>query len=596
MKKVPSKILKIIGTSTLGLFLILGNTVPALASTGDLTSEIRTLLQTQYANPLPPEALNEPTYQKMLADLKDPYTLYLSPKAYQDFLNMMEMKFTGIGIYANIVPQGVEVTGVIPGSPAEAAGLTKGDIIMDADGHHLAGLMQEDALNYLRGPAGSQTELIVLEGTDPKIVKVTRAIITQPDVSGQVIDGHIGYIAISTFGRGTVDAFKSEVETLKNSQNAKVDSWIIDMRNNPGGYFDSAVDLAGYFIGPSSTVQVKDHAGNITLYPAVPHSFVLNQPMVFLTNENTASAAEILSAAVQDHQKALLVGTKTYGKGSVQGVFLLPDGGALKMTVGHFFSPLGHTIDKVGVSPDVAVDEDQAEKVGELLLSDTPEILLNNTANPNSGNSTVNSGSIANSDSGSVSSGSSGSGSSGSTKAGNSSNAENAASAGYVKLALNGQVFDVSLQALRSPEYWADWQAVLQSLAASSDIQTLSNHSWQPANQEDLSQRWPLFYPGYANLGTLKDIPLDKKFTVHFSSPINMSTVNAQNVELINANSGQRVPVSFHPLSTTDLQVIPQGPLQAGTEYWLAVHPEIQDLSGHPLGGGGLAVARTLPK
>lgn len=581
MKKVPSKILKIIGTSTLGLCLILGNTVPAIASTGDLTSEIRTLLQTQYANPLPPGALNEPTYQKMLADLKDPYTLYLSPEAYQDFLNMMEMKFTGIGIYANIVPQGVEVTGVIPGSPAEVAGLTKGDIIMDADGHHLAGLMQEDALNYLRGPAGSPTELIVLEGTDPKIVKVTRAIITQPDVSGQVIDGHIGYIAISTFGRGTVDAFKSEVETLKNSQNAKVDSWIIDMRNNPGGYFDSAVDLAGYFIGPSSTVQVKDHAGNITLYPAQPHSFVLNQPMVFLTNENTASAAEILSAAVQDHQKALLVGTKTYGKGSVQGVFLLPDGGALKMTVGHFFSPLGHTIDKVGVSPDVAVDEDQAEKVGELLLSDTPEVLLKNTGNPNSGNSTVNSGNTANFDNGSVSSGS--------------DSADNA-NQGYVKLALNGQVFDVSLQALRSPDYWADWQAVLQSLKAPSDIQTLSNHSWQPANQEDLSQRWSLFYPGYANLGTLKAIPLDKKFTVHFSSPINMSTVNAQNVELINANSGQRVPVSFHPLSTTDLQVIPQESLQAGTEYWLAVHPDIQDPCGHPLGGGGLAVAQTLPE
>jgi carboxyl-terminal processing protease len=296
-----------------------------LASTDDVTTEIRTLLQNQYANPLPPQALSENSIQAMLADLKDPYTLYMDKGKYKDFLDMLEMKFSGIGIYADIVPQGVLVTGTIPGSPAELAGLAKGDVIMDADNHKLAGLLQEEALGYLRRPEGSQADLTVLEGTDLKRVLVDRASISLPDVTGEVRDGHIGYLVINLFGQNTSADFKQEVLRL---QGLKVDSWIVDLRNNPGGYLNTALDMAGYFIGPSGTVQVRDKTGNTTLYSAQRQSFVLNQPMVFLTNENTASAAEILSAAEQDRQKGILVGTKTFGKGSVQGVFSLSGGGS----------------------------------------------------------------------------------------------------------------------------------------------------------------------------------------------------------------------------------------------------------------------------
>lgn len=540
MKKFRfSRWANLIRVGTLGLLLILGNPVSALASTNDITSEIRTLLQEQYANPLPQGTLNESSYQKMLSDLNDPYTLYLDKEKYQDFVNMLEMKFSGIGIYANIVPQGVLVTGVIPGSPAEKAGLTKGDVIMDADQNRLAGLMQEDALNYLRGQEGTTANLTVLKGGDVKRVLVERTLISLPDVTGEVRDGHIGYIVVNMFGKNTSTDLKEEVLKL---QGSNVDSWIIDLRNNPGGYVNTALDMAGYFIGPSSTVQVKDKAGNTTLYTAEKHSFVLNQPVIFLTNENTASAAEILSAAEQDHQKGLLVGTKTFGKGSMQGVFSLSGGGALKMTIGHFFSPFGHTIDKVGVSPDVAVKEEMAPQAAELLLS----------------------ASVSSPD----------------------------AAEGYDKLTVNGQVFDISLSTLRNEEYWASWNALLNTLPSTANLQERKD-SWQQASPEDLKLRWPLLYPDYLSLPSLKDLALNNKFVVHFASPISLSSINSQNVELISSNDGKRVPVSFISLNSKDIQVAPKVLLQAGTEYWLVVHSNISDSTGHQLGKGSVTIAHT---
>jgi carboxyl-terminal processing protease len=213
------------------------------------------------------------------------------------------------------------------------------------------------------------------------------------------------------------------------------------------------------------------------------------------------------------------------------------------MTVGHFFSPLGHTIDKVGVKPDIAVKEEMAHKVAELLLSG----LMSSSA---------------------------------------------ASVEGYDKLTVDGQVFDISLATLRSEEYWSSWNEVLSTLPSTAKLQE-QRDSWQQASPEELALRWPLFYPDYSSLSSLKDLAPDSKFTVHFASPVPLSSVTPQTVELIAADDGKRVPVSFKALNSTDWQVTPQVPLQAGTECWLVVHSDIPDLTGHSLGKGSVTVART---
>ena len=351
------------------LTLILSTSTTVLASNDDVSvlPEIRSLLQNQYVDPVSADVLNAPTVDETLKRLGDPHTMYFSPVGYQGFVGSINMSFYGIGVHINMEAEGVRVVSVISGSPAEEVGLKAGDLIISADGQSLAGLSSDEAVNLLRGIEGSTVQISVRQGTVTKDLKVTRRAITEPTVTGSFLEGHIGYLSLKSFGSNTPQEFETAVIQLSHQ---KVDSWIIDLRDNGGGYLSSAIDLAGYFIGPQVAIQVKDRTGVIHLYQAPEHGFTLNRPILFLTNENSASASEILTAAVKDYHKATIVGTTTYGKGSVQSMFTLSNGGVLKMTVDHFYSPFGNKIDKVGITPDVAIQQADSLKAAELLLSD----------------------------------------------------------------------------------------------------------------------------------------------------------------------------------------------------------------------------------
>jgi len=356
---------------TFALLLMLSAATTVKASE-DVLTEIRSLLQTQYVEPVSSEVLNAPTVEEMLERLGDPHTRYFTPEEYEDFVGSIDMRFTGIGIHIEMLPEGVEVLAVISGSPAEEVGLNPGDVIIRADGQSLAGLSSEEAVSLLRGLEGSTVQLRVKSGTETRDLKVTRRAITEPTVTGKVLGGHIGYLDLNSFGNETPEEFEEAVNFLK-SQN--VDSWIVDLRDNGGGYLSSALDLAGYFIGPDVAVRIKDREGNLFPYKVQDPGWRMNQRIIVLINENSASASEILAAAVKDHDKAILVGTTTYGKGTVQSMFPLENGGVLKMTVDHFYSPQGHEIDKAGVSPNVVLQNADSLKAAELMLSDSAEAL-----------------------------------------------------------------------------------------------------------------------------------------------------------------------------------------------------------------------------
>ena len=484
--------------------LILNASTTVMASGDDVLPEIRALLQNQYVDPVSADVLNAPTVDETLKRLGDPHTKYFSNEQYQNFLGSIDMRFSGIGINIEMVPEGVKVVSVITGSPAEEVGLKSGDVMIRAAGQSLVGLSLEEAVILIRGIEGSAVQISVKRGTETWTVSVTRRAIHVPTVSGDVLSGHIGYLDLNSFGSDTPAEFKTAVNLLKNQN---VDAWIVDLRDNGGGFLSSAIDLAGYFIGPEVAVQIKDRTGTFYSYKAPDPGMTLGQPVIFLTNENSASASEILTAAVKDYQKAIIVGTTTYGKGTVQSMFPLTNGGVLKMTVDRFYSPLGHEINKVGVNPDVEIQQADSLRAAELMLEDST----------------------------------------------------------------------VALAKGRTPDYWAAWEEVLNTVA-----------------ENETSEPYSLYYPGYQKVSELSEIPLDKKFTIHFAGVIDWQSVTDTSIELINSNTGERTLSTFEPLGLSDVRVIPKAALSSNTTYWLIIHPLVHDVSGRALKEGALAVAHTI--
>lgn len=527
------------GAAAIALAVSLLVSTPVIAAETTLP-EVRTLLQQSYVDPVSSEVLNAPTIAETLTKLGDPHTLYFTSQQYQDFLNSIDMTFSGIGVYIELVPEGIKISSVMKGSPAEEVGLKSGDIITEAAGQPLAGLSQDKAVGLLRGPDGSTVQITVKRGETTLNLQVARRAIEVPTVEGKLVQGEVGYIAIHSFGATTPAGFDQTVKELKN-EGAK--GWIIDLRDNPGGYLSSALDLAGYFIGDQTALQTKDRNGTYT-FPGVKHDVLLSEPTMFLTNENSASASEILTSVVKDYRKATILGNRTYGKGSVQSMFPLSDGSVLKMTIAKFFSPFGREINKVGINPDLKILNSDSEKAAELLLKGSIQ------ANSNSDRSDS------------------------------------------IRIFANSKFWEISLDQAKTPEFWQAYGELVSNLS-SYDVQKASGKSCINFSNEEKAKGWPLYYPDYREIKGFQDVPLDKKFTVTFRGSIDWKTVNSDSIELIEKESGKRVPLSYVPLSDQQLQVIPTDPLESGKTYWLVTHRSIMANDGTPLQDGALAVIQT---
>lgn len=318
--------------------------------------EAKTLINDYYIDDVRDKIENAKSIDEMIKALDDPYSSYFSKEEFDSFVNSIDNRFCGIGIYLDMVEEGVKVLSTIENSPAAEVGLESGDIIISADGISFQGKSAEEASKYLKGEEGSKVNIVVKRGEELLNFQVTRKMIIAPTVTSEVLKDSIGYIRIASFGDTTSYEFSDKLNKLEEKN---VKSYIIDLRYNGGGYVNSALDIGGYFLGDKPVVLMEDNNQKKLTYYGTSHPKIIEKPIIFLVNEYSASASEILSAAVKDYGKAFFIGKTTYGKGVAQNMFPLSDGSYIKLTTFKFFSPKGSVIQHVGITPDLQVSEDE---------------------------------------------------------------------------------------------------------------------------------------------------------------------------------------------------------------------------------------------
>lgn len=287
--------------------------------------------------------------------LGDRHTQFFDPQEAQRFQEALSGDFEGIGAYVNKADFGVYIEQIIAGSPAKEAGVQQGDVLIKANEVSLKELSLADAISHIRGPNGSWVNLEIIRPGKPGTItlRVQRRNIIIPSVDARLLDNGIYYIQLASFGEKTADEFKGE---LAKAYEKGAKGLIIDLRDNGGGYLETAVQILSQFLEKGRiVVTVKQTGSADETYTSFGRTWP-PLPLVVLVNGNSASASEIMAGALKEHNIAVLVGNKTFGKGSVQQPFVLSDGSEVKITVAHWFTPDGKGIDGKGITPDVTVN------------------------------------------------------------------------------------------------------------------------------------------------------------------------------------------------------------------------------------------------
>jgi carboxyl-terminal processing protease len=343
-----------------------------VAEPGGLSAEAAEAIEDSYYRPVGGKELSNASLQGMVRELRrrhkeDRYSEYFSPKALESFNQSIEGRFSGIGVSIKPVKQGLEVEKVFPHTPAEAAGIEVGETIVSVAGEPIAKLSVTQATEKIKGPEGTQVA-IGIRGKNGKVrrLTLTRAEVALPNVSSRVekADGHeLGYIRMLSFSEGAHDQIARAVRKVEREG---AEGIVLDLRGNPGGLLQEAVLCAGVFLPEGEVVvSTKSRTQGDQVYKTRGGNLP-SRPLVVLVDRGTASAAEILAAALADDGGAEVVGTRTYGKGLFQEEHELSNGGALKLSVGEFFTPEGVNLaESHGVHPDVKVADDPATKVDE---------------------------------------------------------------------------------------------------------------------------------------------------------------------------------------------------------------------------------------
>lgn len=293
----------------------------------------------------------------MIKSLEDPYTVFFPPEETKKFEEEVKgAPFEGIGILIDIRKDQLQVIAPLEGTPAQRAGLLAGDKIMKINGTSTADLTLDEAVNLIRGPKGTEVTLTILrEGwKKTKEFKIVRDVIEIPSLKWELKDENIVYLTIYQFyEKAALDFRKTAIEILS-SPAQKI---ILDLRNNPGGYLEVAQDIAGWFLKRGETVVIEDFGdGEQKIYQAEGNGIFLDYKVVILINQGSASGSEILAGALRDNREALLIGEKSFGKGSVQELEKLKEGSSLKITVAKWLTPKGSSITDVGLEPDIKVE------------------------------------------------------------------------------------------------------------------------------------------------------------------------------------------------------------------------------------------------
>ncbi|NBX09393.1 MAG: S41 family peptidase, partial [Marivivens sp.] len=342
----------------------------------DLFGDIFERIRAQYVEEVDETALIEAAINGMLTSL-DPHSSYLSPDAAADMRIQTSGEFGGLGIEVTQEEGWIKVVSPMDGTPADAAGILSGDFITQVDGESLLGLTLDQAVDLMRGPVGSEIILtIVREGeTEPFEVSIIRDTIKLTAVRART-EGDAVVLRIATFSGQTYDdlisGFEAQIEEAGGKEN--VSGVILDLRNNPGGLLDQAIYVSDAFLDAGEIVSTRGrNAADGDRYNATPGDITDGMPIVVLINGGSASASEIVSGALQDHRRAIVVGTKSFGKGSVQTVMPLRDDGAMRLTTARYYTPSGRSIQSLGIQPDIIVQQPRPRPADEV-SEDTPNM------------------------------------------------------------------------------------------------------------------------------------------------------------------------------------------------------------------------------
>lgn len=337
-------------------------------------TKYKEIIDKYYLGEVDEEKLKEGAIKGYIEGLGDPYTEYISADEMEDYLSDTMGNFVGIGIYMvkNTEQGKIQVLAPIKGGPAERAGIQAGDIILTIDGVSYSADDMTTASNKIKGEEGSTVTIEILRGTETKKYELTREKVKVNQVEGRVLSNNIGYINFTSFDETTAEDFKNKFEEL-NKQGIK--SLIIDLRNNGGGIVDQALEIADYVADKDSVLLYEVDKNNKETVKKAKTDPIINMPIIILTNENTASASEILAGALKDLGKAKTVGTTTYGKGVIQQVISLRTGAGIKVTVEEYYTPNRTKINGVGIEPDEKVELPETVK-SPLLVTDEEDTQL----------------------------------------------------------------------------------------------------------------------------------------------------------------------------------------------------------------------------
>ncbi len=334
-------------------------------------------IETKYVDEVDDKKLFDGAISGMVQSLGDPHSIYLDSTLYRQLKDHTDGAFGGIGVYMGFRDGGVQVVAVMPDSPGEKAGLQANDSILAVDGTPIAEIQPEEVVMRIRGEVGKDVELLIhREGEVDRSYRITRDVIRVKTVDGKLLEDGIGYIRIVSFSEKSGEEFRGVYDDLIAQG---MQGLIIDVRENPGGVITSCVDIARMVVPRGRIVSVTERDGTEEVYDSELDQPI--SPMVVLIDGNSASASEILAGALQDTGAAQLIGTKSYGKGSVQMLVPMMQDDGLKLTVAKYYTPNGRSIDGTGIEPDIAV-ELPTDAVSDLQLEKALEVVRERLARP----------------------------------------------------------------------------------------------------------------------------------------------------------------------------------------------------------------------
>jgi carboxyl-terminal processing protease len=325
--------------------------------------EILNRVKSDYVEPVKDETLLENAVRGMLAGL-DPHSSYLDKEEYKELNSTTTGKFGGLGIEVQLQDGLVRVVSPIDDTPASKAGVKSGDLIVKIDDTPVKGLSLQDAVNKMRGEPGTKIVLTLVreKAPAPLVLELKRDFIKVASVRGRMIQPGYGYIRVSQFTGTTSKGLEDEINKLKKDGSLK--GLVLDLRNNPGGLLTAAVDVSDDFLQKGPIVSIKGRDPTSTReFDATPGDLLDGKPLVVLINGGSASAAEIVAGALQDQKRGILVGQKSFGKGSVQTILPLQNDSAIKITTARYFTPSGRSIQAEGIVPDVAIQQVKVSKL-----------------------------------------------------------------------------------------------------------------------------------------------------------------------------------------------------------------------------------------